>query len=1026
MGRAVSSCRVYAILFILFGFLVTPSQGRAQNPFSSGVPELDELDIRMSEPYGAGRFSETIPMHKQAIVIAEKALGRDHPTTIKRIEDCGHILSITGHTEEAKTYFERALAAQKRVIAKKKKVPVDDVATLAGLYLYTEQFDKAETVYKQVLEMREKLAATNDPINNAVFARTIDELAMVYNRQGRFAEETIMRGRAVAAWEKSDKTSIVPGTAMTDAAVIMLISSYSVLGRHAEAEAVARRALAREQKSGESATTSYSISMLADIVAAQGRLEEAEKLYRRAMALERKFPDKTSPVGGLAVHLNGLAGVLLKLGRYDEAEAAATEALTFSSSKQAERDENSFTVTIFVKLAQANRGKRRYAKAEEFYRRALALANRTGEQESPKIGRILGELAELDLAMGKVPEAYDLGKRATTLLIRHIRNRGSALTMSPSGQLRPDDYYHKPTFMAHLRAASALAKQSPDRAAELAAETFAIAQWAQHSHAAASLSQMAARFAKGEGKLAELVRKRQDLVLNNKLLQSKITEAMSKPASQRIKSQEDRWLQSVEEIERSIGDITAALARDFPDYAALANPEPVAASDMQALLRPDEALLQMAIDTRQSFAWVVTQSGVRWEMLEVDEKQLASDVAVLRCGLDESGWQSASGGKTPPPSRCQRLLNAAAAPQAGVLQFDLARAHGLYTKLLAPFETEIRDKQLLVVPSGPLTTLPLHVLVTAMPDPSLTGNAAYAKAAWLGLQQAVTIVPSATSVKSLRVSASRSAATAPFAGFANPLLTGASGTDRSAWSRQSCTGSPPALQQVAMAAPPRAAVTRFYRGRQADVAMIRQQTPLPETADEVCFVAQSLGAPPEAVYLGGNATEAKIKSLSASGTLKSYRVLHFATHGLIAGETQILTANQAEPALLLTPPDVATEQDDGLLTASEVAKLVIDADWVILSACNTAAADGSDNAEALSGLASAFLYAGGRSLLVSHWYVNSEAAVQLITKTVGILAQQPALTRSEAMRRSITSHIRAGGLRSHPSYWAPFIIVGHS
>jgi hypothetical protein len=370
--------------------------------------------------------------------------------------------------------------------------------------------------------------------------------------------------------------------------------------------------------------------------------------------------------------------------------------------------------------------------------------------------------------MGKVPEAYDLGKRATALLIRQIRNRGSALTMSPSGQLRPDDYYHKPTFMAHLRAASALVEQSPDRAAELAAESFAIAQWAQHSQAAASLSQMAARFAKGEGKLAELVRRRQDLILNNRLLQSKITGAMSKPASQRVKSQEDGWLRSADEIERSIGEIDRVLARDFPDYAALANPEPVAAADLQRLLRPDEALFQIALDARKSFAWVVTQAGVHWKVLEIGEQQLALDIAALRCGLDESGWQPApaGNGKTPPPSRCQTLLNTAAVPRTGALPFDLARAHALYAKLLAPFEAEIRDKQLLVVPSGPLTTLPLHVLVTAAPDPSLTGNASYAKAAWLGLRQAVTVIPSATSVKSLRVAASQSAATAPFAGFA--------------------------------------------------------------------------------------------------------------------------------------------------------------------------------------------------------------------------------------------------------------------
>jgi tetratricopeptide (TPR) repeat protein len=380
MRPAVNCYRIYGILLILLGFLVSSPEGRAQNPFSSGVPELDELDMRMAEPYSAGRFSETIPMHKQAIGIAEKALGRDHPVTIKRIEDCGHMLSLTGHTEEAKVYYGRALAAQKRVIAKKKKVPVDDITSLAGLYASTEQYDKAEPLYKQAIEMREKLAETDDPINNSLFARAIDDLAMVYNKQGRFAEETIMRGRAVAAWEKSDATSLVPGTHMTDAAVIMLIVGYSVLDRHAEAEALVRRALAREQKSGETAATSYSISMLADTVAAQGRLEEAEKLYRRAMALERKYAtsnsDKSSAQDGLAVHLNGLADVLLKLGRYDEAEAAATEALAFSGLSKAERGEMHLTRDVVIKLAQANRGQRRYAKAEEFYRRALALTKK--------------------------------------------------------------------------------------------------------------------------------------------------------------------------------------------------------------------------------------------------------------------------------------------------------------------------------------------------------------------------------------------------------------------------------------------------------------------------------------------------------------------------------------------------------------------------------------------------------------------------------------------------------------------------
>jgi len=151
-------------------------------------------------------------------------------------------------------------------------------------------------------------------------------------------------------------------------------------------------------------------------------------------------------------------------------------------------------------------------------------------------------------------------------------------------------------------------------------------------------------------------------------------------------------------------------------------------------------------------------------------------------------------------------------------------------------------------------------------------------------------------------------------------------------------------------------------------------------------------------------------------------VLAFATHGLVAGEL----TGVAEPALVFTPPETGTEADDGLLTASEIATLDLDADWVILSACNTAAADGTPNAEGLSGLAKAFFYAGARTLLVSHWAVASDAAVALTTGMLDELAKQPEIGRAEALRRSMLSLManEEKDYFAHPMFWAPFIIVG--
>jgi CHAT domain-containing protein len=215
-------------------------------------------------------------------------------------------------------------------------------------------------------------------------------------------------------------------------------------------------------------------------------------------------------------------------------------------------------------------------------------------------------------------------------------------------------------------------------------------------------------------------------------------------------------------------------------------------------------------------------------------------------------------------------------------------------------------------------------------------------------------------------------------------------------------------------------------------AELRLQAPLPETADELCGVAEALGALPqerETVWLGERATERNLKRLSREGTLAHYKVLHFATYGLLSWDSEAIGNAKAEPALVLTPPKAGTtplelEEDDGLLTASEVAQLQLDADWVVLSARNTAAGE-EGNAEALSGLARAFFYAKARALLVSHWYVNADAAVKLTTKAFAELKADPNIGRAEALRRSMVELMQHGAPEdAHPAAWGPFVVVG--
>jgi CHAT domain-containing protein len=150
-----------------------------------------------------------------------------------------------------------------------------------------------------------------------------------------------------------------------------------------------------------------------------------------------------------------------------------------------------------------------------------------------------------------------------------------------------------------------------------------------------------------------------------------------------------------------------------------------------------------------------------------------------------------------------------------------------------------------------------------------------------------------------------------------------------------CSGT----QQVAMAHGPRSlrSIASLFRGAQIDIEQIRYQVALPETADELCEVARRLGVPDSEILLGASATEVRLKDLSEQSRLADYAILHFATHGALTGQVQ----ESAEPGLILTPPSKFTsdpkalERDDEFLTASEIATLKLDADWVILSACNT-------------------------------------------------------------------------------------------
>jgi CHAT domain-containing protein len=303
--------------------------------------------------------------------------------------------------------------------------------------------------------------------------------------------------------------------------------------------------------------------------------------------------------------------------------------------------------------------------------------------------------------------------------------------------------------------------------------------------------------------------------------------------------------------------------------------------------------------------------------------------------------------------------------------FDVESAHALYAALLEPVSGLIADKpNLIVVTPGSLATFPFHLLVTEVPKQPVVEWQDYRSVAWLSRKHAVTTLPSPASLRLLRQTGTRTAAPKPYLGFGDPIFANPG------------------------------------QGR------------LTGTATEITTVAQMYGVP-QSIRLGIDATEHAVKTMP----LSDYRVLHFATHGY-AAEAAKRFGGPLEPSLALTTPRAVSGSDDGFLTTSEIVELKLAAELVVMSACESAAADKSG--EALSGLARSFFYAGARSLIVSYWDVDSVSATRLITRTLLLLKQSPALLPAQAVRQAMNEMMddTSSSFNAYPGMWAPFGTLG--
>ena len=425
-----------------------------------------------------------------------------------------------------------------------------------------------------------------------------------------------------------------------------------------------------------------------------------------------------------------------------------------------------------------------------------------------------------------------------------------------------------------------------------------------------------------------------------------------------------------EETAKQLDRYAAFVRQKAPAVAELATPRPLPAVEFQRRLRTGEALVATLVTPRDLYLWAVTHEGVTVKRQPVDERSVTELVTRLRASLVPQG-----AGRVPP--------------------FDAEAAHQLYRLVFEPLAPALKGvTDVTWFGHGPLGAVPPAVLVTSPPKrKQLSAPAELAATEFLVERYAFSSLADLSLFTWHRDKPEPSRADGSFLGVGASLLSTAE-----------------------LAGGPRARSYELAGG--LDGRALAALPKLPESVDELKGLADIAGKGGATLWLGPEASE---KRFVGDG-LRGYSTIALATHGFLPGEVQ----GVPEPALLLALEQDSKDRFDGILTSREIAGLQLGADLVILSACNTAAADGRPRAEAFTGLSQAFFMAGARSLMVSHWPVMSGAAVQLTTKTMG-----HATHGGEPLSRSLQQAMRAvrkagatSAIEAHPSYWGPFVVVG--
>jgi CHAT domain-containing protein/Tfp pilus assembly protein PilF len=874
---------------------------------------------------------------------------------------------------------------------------------LGDVYLEEERYDQAEPLFREALELRKKLSDVK------ALGQSYNALAVTFEREYRYAEAEPLLQSAVELVH-----NVFGDNCDYSRAISNLGAVYEHQLLYARAEPLYKKALAicEQAKPPLPAEVAQNLNNLAVLYTSEGHSDQAEPLYQQALDLWNQS-DQRDRVEHAEV-LRNVAEFYRNKGQLDKAQDLVQQALEIWQKRMG--PDNPEVAWASARLGSYLIGQRKYAQAEPLYRRALAIDEHSLGGEHPITIAMREGLAANEVLLGHYDEAVRGYRTACTFrseVLSSSDRLGQVLWGVENSAENCFRGYANALRGWWSRGGGSGASDRPDA---LKSEAFLAVQQSMMSMAGVALARSAALTAANATQVGPEARAYEIALSERERLDGAYAGAVANGQSEQLQ----QVSKARNDADARARQLEAALKTRAPRYWDYRAPAPLSIKQLQALngsdaslLRKNEALIVILAPPKGSgLVFAVSKEKSAWAEI-VDMEQVLWNVFILRMEIDPEayGVRDMVIGKRTGPNQFKIIDKSTAGadiPGMPRAHFEREKAYQVYQSLLGDpaIQEVIRDKSvLLFVSSGALIPLPPALLVTAQPPGGVERDAdadALRATSWLLRSKATALLPTVSSLRTMRqvLPAAHREANEPLLAFADPVF--------------APTDAEPS--KPAVAGPPRA-LQSYYRNGIPIAEALNSLPPLPGTRMEVEALRRVLNAPRSSVLLGRDASKAQLMARNADGRLAQVRVLEFATHGLIAGDVTGL----AEPGLVLA---AGSRPEDSLLRASEASSLRLGAEWVLLSACNTASPSATQ-AQGLSGLASAFLYAGARSLLVSHWQVRDDVAALLIPSILQAQQRDPHLSRAEAVRKASLAILDDAHLHAaDPAAWAPFTLIG--